>query len=194
MTKFDIFSDCHMFGPAQVKANLKFGPNTIHLDDNIDLKSIPRKIAPDAIACYLQYVNRLIHTGSYFVRGNHSVKYGSICPDYAIIENRILAHHGDILWPKEKRDKWHNREAGQGFLAMAASRSIANGRHIIKKTKLSNKQLEILHAHASEIEQKELTAIDISLFGHTHPSKMIDVFYKGRRYINVMQGHTQLEL
>ena len=195
--KYDFFSDCHHGGVNPKSVKLEFGKDKVHLQDNVEVVRVPKRDSSAAIARYLSYVNDMVKTGTHFVSDNHAGRH-SKGPYFKILDGHILITHGHCLWKDKTRKKWANKEAGSWWGQMIFSRIISRGRHLIKKTKLKDKEISKLLYFKKKAEVEHLAEtghgvhIDTVVLGHTHPNCLIDVIVDGIRYVNVMEGKTTL--
>lgn len=191
MKKVYVYSDCHWFGPTPSKELPIFGPDVKYIGDNHELKNVPKSKVVSYVNEYRDFLNQCYATDTGVVAGNHERSAGTdFCKNpYWHIDDGVLYFHGDILSYSEKKMKaWRTGKMGKSRWTIAGIgfknffRNMGGGKSISEKKK--EKVLKYL----------EQFGCHTAVFGHTHPAKVIDVTYKGKRIINVPRGYTQLEV
>lgn len=196
MKKKIIFSDCHWNSLDAEDVRPEFGEDVIYIGDNHEFKNIDVKDVPMLISKYRDFLTKAHMSGTRVLSGNHEVSVGNkFCwryndTIYDIQGKGVLYIHGpEITWSKNKYKKWKVKPPGMSKFKRKISCFLSKLRSKIgTRGTLSKKKLKKASDLAKEFECSTI------VFGHTHPSKLIDQTYNGVRVVNVPRGRTELYL
>jgi len=201
-----IYTDTHWRFPFPSISSLDFGPNVFYIGDNIELVNFDPKYTEETLAWARAFFRKCIETNTNMGKGNHEgglYKYLSEMIEIEIPmeivflwnDQLTVACHGLHTWKPKRVQKWFDKPLkpdtlfGSRFLKKLFSKTLAKGRRIWKKTKLSKKQVKRTNAYMMFMQPEPKTLI----MGHIHPTKHIDETHDGKRMICCMQGRTVLK-
>lgn len=135
--------------------------------------------------CYI--ARKVTQFGGVFIRGNHSLDHVD-APDFAIVDN-VYFTHGDLgfIWPKEKAEKYREKDCGAGFFKRTASQFY----DVFRKFK-PFKPTQMFYKKCDEvIAEFNPRAI---VLGHFHPKENIIFDYKGVKVYILKRGIQEIEI
>ena len=189
--KITIISDCHWNGPTPMNTKPEFGPHVFCIGDNHEFINVLESSANALLGFYKQFIDECKRTGTHVLAGNHEGSAGIEVRYILEVINgkRVLFLHGDVpFYKKKKRLKWWSKPIGVSKFKLFFIKLKNKFIHGMGTSKISNSKIKKLNV------EMDFHDADVVVIGHTHPRELIDITIGNRRYINVMQGKTIIDI